>query len=312
MKFKIFFVPLLFVILASINFTACDSTKAGNGSQQGDSFPLSGRLTFDEYEWIRESHLGVLEVHLPGGEKRRLLSGAYPWRHPDGSIVFAQGCGDRVNRLAVSDQSANRVTVVSPCSNEIKNPGYSPSRFEFSRLSPDKNLIAAEVRYYLNDGFRYSTVLIKQGEIHQVFDNFGAPEWLPDGRLLLVADGIYLTEVGGTPKKIDDGTLTSGPNNLDVDPAGKRIAFEWNQRIWIMGVDGTGLTELATGPDMYRFPAWSPDGKVVAFLATDGIGLRKYKSGVYFVEVATDEVQYLDLQKQLDGHCPIGPLSWIK
>lgn len=312
MKVKIFFVPLLIIILATVILAFCESTKGGNGSQGGVSFPLKGKITFDEYESIRERHLGVLEVNLPKGEKRRLLSGAYSWRHPDGDVIFAQGCGSRVNRLVVSDPSGNSVTIVSPCSNEIENSGYSPSRFEFSRLSPDKSLVAAEVRYYLNDGWRYGTVVLKEGEIHQVYDNFAAPEWLPDGRLLLMSDGIYVTEVGGTPTRIDDGSLTTGPNNPDVDPAGKRIAFEWNQRIWMIGVDGSNLTELATGEDMYRFPAWSPDGKVLAFLATDGYGMRKYKKGIYFLEVATGEFQYLDLASQLDGHCPTGPLSWIE
>ena len=282
-----------------------------------NNLSLSGKLTFGEYRPILEESLGIVEVYLPGGQKKKLFEGNFAWRHPSGNIVINKGCGNFVNQLEVIDNHS-RPTIASPCSSEINLPGDSKPLYELSRLSPDKQFIASEVKYnknYFYDTAKISTVLINNGRIKRVFDGFHSPEWLPDGRLLLASDGIYITEIEGTPKKIDDGILSSGPNNLDVDPAGKRIAFEWNQRIWIMDIDGSNLKEIASGPATYRFPAWSPNGKHIAFVAFNSNSLSSIDRGIHFVEVDTGKYQYLDLSSSLGGaagHVPYGPLSWTK
>ena len=115
-----------------------------------------------------------------------------------------------------------------------------------------------------------------------------APVWSPDGRRIafvsfrdtlagkwgLGPGTIYVLDFdpnGGvdvgdarrvTDKNTDDGWPTWSPN-------GQRIAFEssssGNWDIWVINVDGSGLTNLTHSPEDERYPAWSPNGKKIAF-----------------------------------------------
>jgi len=276
---------------------------------------LSGTLTLSQVNWITDETVAIVDVPLPDAELRRVANGAYPWRHEDGDLVFVQGCGSRANRLVIGDARGG-ARVVSPCSSELENGTARSTRFEFSRLSPDKRRIAAEVRYVadVGDGMKYyyATVVVEDSTIIATWDGYAAPEWLPDGRLLLAAEGMYVTEISGSPQRLDDGSLTVGVNNMDLSPDGELIAFEWNQRLWVMGVDGGEYKEMMTGPHQYRFPAWSPDGNYIAFLAVTGESYSEILSSVFFLNIRNGEVQTTDLSRFGGNlnHKPFGPLSW--
>jgi Tol biopolymer transport system component/DNA-binding winged helix-turn-helix (wHTH) protein len=74
--------------------------------------------------------------------------------------------------------------------------------------------------------------------------------------------------------------LTSTPGietDPDFSPDGEQIAFAWdgggtaegvpiNVDLWLKLVGGSDVRRLTTDPGMDRFPAWSPDGKQIAFL----------------------------------------------
>jgi hypothetical protein len=48
-----------------------------------------------------------------------------------------------------------------------------------------------------------------------------------------------------------------------LSPDGKRVAFEVQEDIWIWDVGGESLRQLTFDPAPDRFPAWTPDGRVV-------------------------------------------------
>ncbi|MCL7959567.1 MAG: DPP IV N-terminal domain-containing protein, partial [marine benthic group bacterium] len=50
-----------------------------------------------------------------------------------------------------------------------------------------------------------------------------------------------------------------------VSPDGLRIAYERDTNIFVANSDGTGETRLTNTGDEERFPAWSPDGAVIAY-----------------------------------------------
>jgi len=58
-------------------------------------------------------------------------------------------------------------------------------------------------------------------------------------------------------------------------PDGKRIAFasdrgdDYDFNIYVMNVDGTGVTRLTDGPDDENLPRWSPDSEKIAYEVVD-------------------------------------------
>jgi Tol biopolymer transport system component len=117
-----------------------------------------------------------------------------------------------------------------------------------------------------------------------------APAWAADGsRIAYVADGpapngyaapprgLYVAAAAGSdPRKVADLDFY----DQDVDPAfspdGTRVAFSTGHDIWIVGVDGTGLTRLTRAREDDHSPAFSPDGRRIAFVAE-----RDHDSEVY-------------------------------
>ena len=146
------------------------------------------------------------------------------------------------------------------------------------------------------------------------FDGHGSPAWLPDGRLIITGDGLYVTTVEGTPKRIDDGWLGLGVNNPDVSPDGKILVFEYNERLWKMDVEGKEHKEIVSGPMKYRFPAWSPDGNYVAFLAIAGSAHSEVDRAIHVLDIRKGELERIDISAfggPLD-HVPFGPFSWTR
>lgn len=302
----------LFLLLLPLALIACGNRTVFTS----DQLPYTGTLTLDEYDWFGiTTFLGVIDIDLPGGEKKRAFHGKQPRRYPSGNTTFLQGCGDRVSRVVLAD-SAGLITPITPCSGEIANPGASPTDFGFSRLSPDEQKLAVEVYYYLDGFYRYSTMVFDRSGKQLAFIEGGyAPAWLPDGRLLLTGDGFYLTDINlQNPTRIDGGKLNGQLNNPDVHPSGDRIVFEYNQQIWQMNLDGSGLEELIYGSKHLRYPTWSPDGKSLVYLA-----LTKddyYDRALYFTDLEAQKSYALDLSDKLDpissSVVPNGPLSWTK
>ena len=116
---------------------------------------------------------------------------------------------------------------------------------------------------------------------------YGNMAWSPDGRWLTMADLWYVTNIvvhGHLYKvNIENGTfirLTKRAWMFPIitawSPDGKKIAFSAlkepkvegtpaNRDIFVMNADGSYLTNITDHPAWEEFPAWSPDGKKIAF-----------------------------------------------
>ena len=108
--------------------------------------------------------------------------------------------------------------------------------------------------------------------------------WSPDGRHIaftgflgrLGMEDVYLGML-----TLQEGAEARSEKILDSSakdyggywsPDGAKVAFfsnrSGNYDIWIMNVDGSGLTQLTTDAADDLYPTWSPDGRKIAFLSS--------------------------------------------
>lgn len=290
------------------------ATITGTGGNPG----YSGTLTLDEYDWgVLGGRLGVIQIDIAAGTKRRFLEGSTPSRHPSGETSFLQPCGTSVNRVALADARGIARTITG-CSSELPQPADYPTRFGFSRLSPDAGRIAVEVVHeFFLDGIKADTAVYDlAGARLAEFDGLFAPAWAPDGRLILAGEGLYLADADlSTPQRIDAGALTGPVNNPAVHPDGTHLVFEYNQGIWEMNLDGSGLRERVFGPSRLRYPTYSPDGRALVYL---GLPTEDYyDKALYFAELEREGSYAFDLRGIIGSGpgdvtiVPNGPLSWV-
>ena len=105
--------------------------------------------------------------------------------------------------------------------------------------------------------------------------------WIAAGAWVIIAAGVwtflrfYSREAPLPPPRFVPVT-TSGGDSPSLSPDGNWIAYQWNGEkqdnwdIYVKEVDGTGFNRLTTDPANDCCPAWSPDGRQIAFLRRSG------------------------------------------
>ena len=106
---------------------------------------------------------------------------------------------------------------------------------------------------------------------------------------LLISGSLALLVYEMVPSEPTDALrvrpLTAWPGHegwVSFSPDGKRLALAWsgesddNFDIYVKGIDDDSRVRLTTDPQMDWSPAWSPDGRAIAFLRRSNLGAAVY------------------------------------
>ena len=142
------------------------------------------------------------------------------------------------------------------------------------------------------------------------FEGYNAPEWLPDGRLVMMGTqcrrgGIHLADAALRSLSRIDGDQVNTPATAPAaSPDGRTLAFVWNNQLWALKLSGQPeLSQLTALPKPVTAAAWSPDGSALAVLMFDVS--MPVRSMALFRPGDQTSVVFRDL-----GAYPYGPISW--
>jgi TolB protein len=168
-------------------------------------------------------------------------------------------------------------------------------------LSPDGTLIAFVSD---RDDARGEIYLMNAGGTDQrrLTDHPGQdddPTWSPDGRYLAYESldpaetrgDIYVYDLAtGVTTNVTAAVATRYNLTPDWSPDGLWIAFDGHDQgsgawtLFVIRPDGTDLSRVAGGDDIYDRPAWSPDSAMLAFASSRETGARD-KSNIWRVNL---------------------------
>src|SRR5262249_41700575 len=120
----------------------------------------------------------------------------------------------------------------------------------------------------------YVVVSDRAGHELSRFEGYALPEWLPDGRLLMMGTlchgaGVWTAEKG-EPRRLDGGQVATPASMPAVSPDGRKLAMVWNNQLWTMTLDGRHeLTQVTFFDKSVSAGAWSPDGTAFAVVLWD-------------------------------------------
>jgi Tol biopolymer transport system component len=236
-------------------------------------------------------------MNLDGSDDMWIFGpGDSPSWKPDGTMVsvFAEE----------GAKFANGLYIVTADGSQMGNKFIGDANIRYTQWSPDGTRIAYDSQRGGGSHQIYVCDLRKGPDACESWGPQGEyPAWNPqsdkivyrncdDGKCTLgiinISDGSW-----------DHGSKTRIPNTGEDffpawSPNGRQIAFarkmsDSNYDIFVVGVDGSGLTQLTDDPALDVLPAWTPDGRIlfrsarggewgIYIMNGDGSGQEKIKS----------------------------------
>ena len=264
-------------------------------------------------------HPGVVQdLDLASGQLTVRFDGLDATRTRSGEMAFVQ-------RLAPGTYADHGVVVVDG-RGVPGAPVFVCKGFRFSdnrtcavpKLSPNSSLVAfvtvgsgtvCDGGYGMKWG-SFVVVSDRRGREVARYEGYSFPEWLPDGRLLMMGTqcrrgGIWLTDGSlRSLSRVDDGQVNTPAAAPAVSPDGRTLAFVWNSQLWSLKLSGRPeLTQLTAMPKPVTAGAWSPDGGALAVLMFDVS--MPVRSMALFRPGDQKSMVFREL-----GVYPYGPISW--
>ena len=252
--------------------------------------PDGKTIVFENVEW---GHFGLFTVPPQGGNPARLTSfiGEHPKYSPDGKyLVFDADTGNSIKLMCVQGGMPVRIVPESIPIFRGGNPVWSPdgSRIAFKA---DSSVWILEIEHG------------KATRFFQKPDAYPIPTcWARDGKSLLVLllegpsrrSKVVRLYLDGKSRDILPPVEGKTYRYAVESPDGSLLAFAWcegrNCDLWAAPADGGTAVQLTMHPAYDDSPAWSPDGRKLAFTSA-----RTGRMDIYVMDIGLEDLR-LEIQ----------------
>jgi len=168
------------------------------------------------------------------------------------------------------DEYLSTIWMVGADGGEVRPFTRGPGRDTAPRWSPDGRWLAFVSERERKAKGQLHAIPADGGEPLRLTDQrhgVSSPAWSPDGSRLA-----FVARVGGweEPKDEEERARSKPPRIIDVlkyKSNGTGFTYDRPRQVFVVDAGGGAARQLTDGPYDHQYPAWSPDGRWLAFAA---------------------------------------------